>query len=842
MDPFVNYSNRFEGAPTNECGTNTVAQIMAHRNNRPNGCLDIVFAGTVLPNDNCANATSVPCNIADVARACTFGFRTYGASNDGPAGCRPGWSDIWYRYTAPCDGQLTVTTCNSSYDTILFGYRSGAPCPPVTADQLDCNDDSLEACPADATASRISFPIIRGQSYLVRIAGYGGAQGTGIVKFENTGCNAPANDSCANAPFVGQGANIPFTTINATTGNVEDTGSAGFPQDSWLESPCVGTVGDDLQISNDVWFHYIAPCSGTTRFSTCGSTFDTKIAVYDHCPNDNNQRLGCNDDSCGLQSNIDVYLTAGFGYYVRVGGYHGAMGAGTLRIDSFQCPPPANDNCSTSNYGMSDGYTANGTTYQASRDGSATRGQESGPDVWYWYQPSCTGIATLDTCGASSDTVISIHSGCPGTIANQIAVDDDACGNFASRVSFPVVANQTYLVRVAAYSIGTAGSFSLHGSCVPSPPANDACANAIDVSGCWSQNQTTLVSATRDGSGGDCGTATNNPDVWFTYTAPYSGRLIAATCGTNDTNGADLGIDTVLSLHSGCPGTLANQILCSDDTHDPDCYQVGVARDSYIAYNIAAGDTVKIRVSKYFNSPVGPVFFYTVLQPFNDTCPTAQVIGDGVTNFCNIGAHTEYNRFPYPPADVWFRWTASCDGNATADLCGSDTNMRLVVYRDTGICPANEFIQGYITTGFEGYYDGCPTHTGKATFAVTAGQDYLIEVGERAGEHGILTMSCTANTGACCLGPLCAVLTADDCAAATGTFQGLGEPCKFPGNPVTCCTANINQAGGTSVQDIFDFLQLYFAADPRADINRSGAISVQDIFDFLSMYFVGCPE
>jgi hypothetical protein len=54
------------------------------------------------------------------------------------------------------------------------------------------------------------------------------------------------------------------------------------------------------------------------------------------------------------------------------------------------------------------------------------------------------------------------------------------------------------------------------------------------------------------------------------------------------------------------------------------------------------------------------------------------------------------------------------------------------------------------------------------------------------------------------------------------------------------CTADFNQSGVISVQDIFDFLAAYFAGNPRADFNYSGVISVQDIFDFLAAYFAGC--
>ena len=56
------------------------------------------------------------------------------------------------------------------------------------------------------------------------------------------------------------------------------------------------------------------------------------------------------------------------------------------------------------------------------------------------------------------------------------------------------------------------------------------------------------------------------------------------------------------------------------------------------------------------------------------------------------------------------------------------------------------------------------------------------------------------------------------------------------------CRCDTNGNGVLEVQDIFDFLTLWFAGDPRADFN-GGGLSVQDIFDFLSCWFaqpLGC--
>ncbi|HVU64946.1 MAG TPA: M1 family aminopeptidase [Phycisphaerales bacterium] len=53
------------------------------------------------------------------------------------------------------------------------------------------------------------------------------------------------------------------------------------------------------------------------------------------------------------------------------------------------------------------------------------------------------------------------------------------------------------------------------------------------------------------------------------------------------------------------------------------------------------------------------------------------------------------------------------------------------------------------------------------------------------------------------------------------------------------CAVDFNHSGTVEVQDIFDFLNGWFAGDPAADFS-GGGISVQDIFDFLNAWFAGC--
>jgi hypothetical protein len=60
------------------------------------------------------------------------------------------------------------------------------------------------------------------------------------------------------------------------------------------------------------------------------------------------------------------------------------------------------------------------------------------------------------------------------------------------------------------------------------------------------------------------------------------------------------------------------------------------------------------------------------------------------------------------------------------------------------------------------------------------------------------------------------------------------------GIPDRCCPADIDGNTLVTVEDVFQYLTLYFARSPRADTNFIGGVTVQDLFEFLASYFAGC--
>jgi hypothetical protein len=283
-------------------------------------------------------------------------------------------------------------------------------------------------------------------------------------------------------------------------------------------------------------------------------------------------------------------------------------------------------------------------------------------------------------------------------------------------------------------------------------PSNNNCANAATLNvGVVLSGSTTL--ATNDGSA-TCGTSATSKDVWYNFTAPCTGTARISTCGTHDTGGTDLGMDTVVSVYSGCPGTNANQIACNDDAVGGVCSgsDTGTIRDSAVQFSAVAGTTYKVRVAGFNNTAGNFMVSASYLPPANDLCATAISINDGQQPYGTCGAATDGpaepivgNFFGYNQvgADVWFRYTPSCTGIATIDLCNSAYDCKVAVY--DGSCPANP------GTAIACNDDSaqCGSTRSYLQFDSSHQQQYLIRIGgyQSATGSGVMTIGCQGGCG-----------------------------------------------------------------------------------------------
>ena len=128
----------------------------------------------------------------------------------------------------------------------------------------------------------------------------------------------------------------------------------------------------------------------------------------------------------------------------------------TCELAEPQVSAPAADNCADAPI-IRTGLAYGADLETATNDGAASCGVSAySSDVWLRYTPVADGVATATTITTNiyHDTVISVHTTCPGAEANELACNDDidfANRQFNSTVTFDVIAGQTYFIRAAGY-------------------------------------------------------------------------------------------------------------------------------------------------------------------------------------------------------------------------------------------------------------------------------------------------------------------------------------------------------------------------------------------------------
>ena len=222
------------------------------------------------------------------------------------------------------------------------------------------------------------------------------------------------------------------------------------------------------------------------------------------------------------------------------------------------------------------GFTYTGSNSAATTDaGSGASCGTSGLDVYYRYRPITNGTLSLSLCaGTAFDTVMSLHTGCPGTTANQVsgACDDDGCGTGGGPSvinNIAVTKGTTYLIRISGWgSPAATGSFTLTitgptgvGDCnnngIP-----DTCeiANGEDANGNGIPDSCEPYPACATCQGDLNGDSlVNGADVQSFIACYLAFPTVLPSCGCADLNGnhqvnsTDVGLFVNKLLAGGCP-------------------------------------------------------------------------------------------------------------------------------------------------------------------------------------------------------------------------------------------------------------------------------------------------
>ena len=222
---------------------------------------------------------------------------------------RPGGRSVWWSWTAPLSGAVTLHTAGSSFDTLLAVY-TGSDVTGLTP--RAGNDDA-----AGVLTSEAVFLATEGMTYWIAVDGFDGASGTISLSGALDAVGRPVNDDISQASPIFSTRRKAINTANTLAATKE----AGEPDHA-------GNGG-----GRSVWWTWTAPNSKTHLLSTAGSSFDTVLALYTSFDGQTLSPVASNDDAGrSPTSRVKFRAVRGRTYWIAVDGFDGASGNVILRL------------------------------------------------------------------------------------------------------------------------------------------------------------------------------------------------------------------------------------------------------------------------------------------------------------------------------------------------------------------------------------------------------------------------------------------------------------------------------------------------------------------------------
>jgi hypothetical protein len=215
------------------------------------GLFQLIVEGRAA-NDDFANATTLGGQLPTTWALLSNRFATRQTGEPNHAG-DPGGSSVWFKWTAPRDGTVSVDTCEGDFDSLLAVY-TGATLASLTP--VQSNDDGAGNC---APGSSLSFEAVANTTYRIAVDGKAGAQGTLELSLEQR----PGNDDFEAAEVIPgrPGWYWPGSTLLATkqTGEPDHQGGAG---------------------GHSVWFSWTPAKSWEIELDVCSVRLEALVGVY----------------------------------------------------------------------------------------------------------------------------------------------------------------------------------------------------------------------------------------------------------------------------------------------------------------------------------------------------------------------------------------------------------------------------------------------------------------------------------------------------------------------------------------------------------------------------------
>ncbi|MBX3405314.1 MAG: hypothetical protein KF869_01015 [Phycisphaeraceae bacterium] len=225
----------------------------------------------------------------------------------------------WYSFTIA--GGTEVTWTVTAEFPILIGFidspcPQGAFIPGGVAVAPACTETSVTLCLLPGTY----YAFIACSTFANPIS-CGGPDNRYLAHLTGVPCGpyVPPNDDCATAEILFGGVTAFGDNTNANTTVVLDGAS--------------GCTFAGVPANLDVWYRFTPAQNDVYVIETCGSPLDTVLSVWTSCPgNQLVDMIACNDDFCGLQSQVTLPMNAGQTYFIRVAGWNNSAGPFQLLV------------------------------------------------------------------------------------------------------------------------------------------------------------------------------------------------------------------------------------------------------------------------------------------------------------------------------------------------------------------------------------------------------------------------------------------------------------------------------------------------------------------------------
>lgn len=501
---------------TTVVGTNYMVRVQRRNdNNAMDGRLCLWSPPPPPANDNPCGATSLTVGASCSYVAGTNISATNTAGIPAPTCANYTGGDVWFTFVAPASGNVQLDlTANGLTDSGLEIYSATACGGTFTS--IECDDDDGTNFMSYINRTGLT----PGQTYYVRVWGYGGASGTfNICAFSPT---PPANDNPCGAIALALGSTCTLATYS-TNGA---TATSGIP-----------VPGCSTYSGGDVWFSFVAPASGAVTIRTgAQSITNLAMALYTATACNGTFTLVECDDNDGAGdmpflafSSVD--LVAGQTYYLRVW-QSGSASGGTF--DLCANTSPSGGNClytlRMSDLG-GDGWGGSYVTVQVG----------AGAPVNYTI-----------TTGNQEVAYITVPTG------QLVQVSYTSIGGFQNEISYFIQLGAGILFQDG--TTPTAGLvFASFATCTPPGPPTSDCSGGTAI--CNSQGfngspSNTGVKADLTANNRGCLAADERQGTWYNFSPSASGTIALTIAPTNPTDDYDFAIwGPMASL--ACPPTAA---------------------------------------------------------------------------------------------------------------------------------------------------------------------------------------------------------------------------------------------------------------------------------------------